>query len=184
MEWPQQSHLGIGGALSRQPARWRYTPEQLAQAVSLSRSVRQVLAHLGLATEGGGAYVTVQKRIRELDLDTSHFLGRGWNRGNVSGMLQSGAIPLELLLTADSPCTSRGRLKSRLLRAGLLENRCQVCGLGPSWQGSPLTLRLDHVNGVPSDNRLENLRMVCPNCDSQLPTFAGRNSRSARGSGE
>lgn len=88
-------------------------------------------------------------------------------------------MPLEQVLIADSTYNST-KLKARSIRAHMLELQCAICGLPPEWHGRPLVLRLDHVNGEHSDNRLENLRLVCPNCDSQLPTFAGRNKRSAR----
>jgi hypothetical protein len=68
-------------------------------------------------------------------------------------------------------------LKRRLLRERLLINRCVECGLEPIWQGKPLVLVLDHVNGDSSDYRLDNLRLLCPNCNSQQDTFAGRNNR-------
>jgi hypothetical protein len=165
--------------------RWRYSPDQLAHAVLTSRSYRQVLAKLGLSMQGGGAYSTLHRRIDVLGLDTAHFVGQGWNVNNVGGKLRSGAIPLGTLLTEDSPCTNFGRLKRRLIAGGFLENQCSICGLPPVWNGSPLVLRLDHINGNRRDNRLENLRMVCPNCDSQLPTFAGRNKgRSAVAPGQ
>lgn len=67
------------------------------------------------------------------------------------------------------------RLKARLIREGVLPNVCAECGLGPQWNGLPLVLVLDHINGVNDDNRLENLRLLCPNCNSQTETFAGRN---------
>jgi hypothetical protein len=66
-------------------------------------------------------------------------------------------------------------LKRRLLKEGVLVNRCSRCGLGPEWQGEPLTMILDHRNGDNRDNRLGNLRLLCPNCNSQQPTFAGKN---------
>lgn len=69
---------------------------------------------------------------------------------------------------------SRNHLKRRLLEEEMLENKCQECGLLNSWNGSPITLQLDHINGVRNDNRLENLRLLCPNCHSQTSTFAGR----------
>jgi len=163
--------------LSACPSRWKYSPEELAAAVASSRSYRQVLGVLGLSQSGGGAYATLQKRVAQMGLDTSHFLGRGWNAKNWTGNLRSQARPLEELLVVDSDYLNTGRLKSRLLSAGLLENRCALCGLPPSWNQRPLVMRLDHVNGIRTDNRLQNLRLVCPNCDSQLPTFAGRNAR-------
>jgi len=70
----------------------------------------------------------------------------------------------------------RTHLKGRLIRAGLLENRCAECGL-TEWRGRSLSIHLDHINGVRGDNRLENLRMLCPNCHSQTETYSGRNLR-------
>ena len=67
------------------------------------------------------------------------------------------------------------QLKKRLLRDALLDDICQICRLSPTWNGKKLNLRLDHINGINNDHRLSNLRMVCPNCDSQLDTFCGRN---------
>ncbi|MGC9992491.1 MAG: HNH endonuclease [Candidatus Cybelea sp.] len=67
----------------------------------------------------------------------------------------------------------------RLVRAGLLGSTCHSCGL-KDWHGRPLSLHLDHINGVRNDNRLENLRMLCPNCHSQTPTYGGRNTRLRR----
>jgi HNH endonuclease len=76
----------------------------------------------------------------------------------------------DLLLTS----RSRNNLKRRLLQTGILENRCAECGL-TEWLGERLTIQIDHINGVRSDDRLENLRMLCPNCHSQTPTYGGRN---------
>ena len=72
---------------------------------------------------------------------------------------------------------SRHNIKHRLLRAGLLENRCEECGL-TEWQGKPLIVHIDHVNGIKNDHRLENLRMLCPNCHSQTETYGGKKHRS------
>lgn len=158
--------------------RWLYTADQLTDAVRQSTSIRQVLTRLGLSNQGGGAYATVRRRIEELGLDTTHFDGRGWNRG-ARYRPPRPATPLSELLSYPSPVTNFGRLKSRLIRDGLLRNVCSVCGAPPVWRDQPLVLRLDHINGIRNDNRLQNLRLVCPNCDSQLPTFAGRNRRRA-----
>lgn len=68
-----------------------------------------------------------------------------------------------------------GKLKKRLLREGVLSEECSECGSGPVWNGKPLTLQLDHTNGVSDDHRLENLRILCPNCHTQTLTYAGRN---------
>ena len=70
-------------------------------------------------------------------------------------------------------CTTY-HLKNRLLQAGLKQNRCEICGIA-EWCGAPLVMALHHVNGDRSDNRLENLQLVCPNCHSQTENFSGRN---------
>ena len=72
---------------------------------------------------------------------------------------------------------SRWNLKRRLIKEGLLENKCEVCNQPPMWNGATLVLVLDHKNGKNNDHRLENLRLLCPNCHSQTPTFAGRARR-------
>jgi len=75
---------------------------------------------------------------------------------------------------------SRGNLKRRLLAEGVLKNECAICGMGGVWQGKPIVHVLDHINGINNDHRPDNLRMVCRNCDSQLPTFTGRNTSRTR----
>jgi len=68
----------------------------------------------------------------------------------------------------------RGPLKKRLLKNGMLKNECYICGIKNEWNGKSLVMVLDHINGINDDNRLENLRMLCPNCNSQQDTFCGR----------
>jgi hypothetical protein len=70
---------------------------------------------------------------------------------------------------------SRKALKRRLYEAGIKARCCELCGQGEEWRGSRMSLILDHINGVPDDNRLENLRIVCPNCAATLDTHCGRN---------
>lgn len=75
---------------------------------------------------------------------------------------------------------SRGNLKARLFEEGLKERRCEMCGQGERWQGRWMSLILDHINGVPDDNRLQNLQVVCPNCAATLETHCGRKNRRER----
>lgn len=84
-------------------------------------------------------------------------------------------IPLEEILVENSKFSNRGQIKRKLFEAGMMENVCSSCGLGPEWNGKPITLQLDHINGVGDDHRIENLRILCPNCHTQTDSFAGRN---------
>lgn len=83
------------------------------------------------------------------------------------------------LLSANAR-VSRGSVKRRLIQEGVLAERCKECGGGTSWNGKPIVLVLDHVNGINNDYREENLRLLCPNCNSQTDTFSGRNVRKLR----
>lgn len=83
-------------------------------------------------------------------------------------------IPLRKILVKGSSYAS-SRLKKRLIAKGLLEEQCSECGLGSEWNGRPLVLQLDHINGVRDDHRLGNLRILCPNCHTQTPTYVSRN---------
>lgn len=82
--------------------------------------------------------------------------------------------PLKEILVENSDYDNRQLLKRRCVAAGLLKDECYECGRGPTWNRKPLTLQLDHINGVSNDNRIENLRVLCPNCHSQTDAFAGR----------
>jgi hypothetical protein len=88
------------------------------------------------------------------------------------------AVPARDLLSGTRPA-SRGQLKQRLLAEGLKSDRCERCGID-EWRGRRLSIVLHHVNGDPSDNRLENLQLLCPNCHALTPNFSGRNRRSRR----
>lgn len=82
--------------------------------------------------------------------------------------------PLEEVMVENSSY-SRGKLRKRLIDNNILEYKCQICGIDDQWNGKSMPLILDHINGKNDDHRLENLRFVCSNCDSQLPTYKSRN---------
>lgn len=165
------SHLPVAvDGRVRMPRRW--TNDDLRDAVLRSRSVAEVLRRLGYQPSGG-MHRYIKGQIRRLGLKTDHFTGQGWAAGtrNRAGFR---ARPLSEILVADSTYLSSGRLRLRLIAAGLKEARCEICGLD-TWRGTSLPLALDHINGDPCDNRLVNLRIVCPNCHALTETWCARN---------
>lgn len=156
--------------------RRRWSDADLIGAVRDSKSVARVIAKLGLVPAGGN-YVQVQRRIAELGLDTSHFTGMGWNVG--MAFRPTPTVPLEEVLVANR-WTGSHLLKKRLVAAGLKQLKCELCGWEERTPDGRIPVELDHINGDRSDNRLENLRILCPNCHSLQPTHRGLNKRSRR----
>ena len=155
-----------------------WTIEQLEEAVKASGSVRQVLAKLGLK-EAGGNYAQIRKYINELGLNIVHFHGQAWNKGlKIEGQYW---YKMEELLVADSSYQSY-KLKQRLFIDGIKTPKCEECGWCKKSPDGRVPLELDHINGNNRDNRLENLRVLCPNCHSLKPTHRGRNRRKNIGS--
>ena len=150
----------------------KYTEEQFIEAVKTSSSVRQVLSKLGLK-EAGGNYSIAKNRIKMLDLDTSHFTGKGWSRGKDLGPRKS--VSDLLVSDAKYPYQSH-KLKLRLIKEGLKTHKCEECGI-TEWRGHPTPIELDHINGDNRDNRLENLRLLCPNCHAQTDNYRGKNKK-------
>ncbi len=123
--------------------------------------------------DAGGNYEQIKKYIAELGIKIAHFKGRAWNKGlSVKGVVR---IPLEKILVKKSFFQSF-KLKKRLFAAKLKPMHCEECGWAKTTADGYLPLELDHINGDRRDNRLENLRILCPNCHSLKPTHRGRNS--------
>lgn len=109
------------------------------------------------------------------------FSKAAWDKARERGEIQSRGyqdltIPLKDILVENSTYQT-SHLKRRLFEQDLLQEQCAWCGLGSSWNGKPISLHLDHINGVNNDHRLINLRVLCPNCHSQTNTYAGRNAK-------
>jgi hypothetical protein len=143
----------------RLPRSW--TDQDLRDAVRQSRSVAEVQRRLGYEPSGG-THRYVKGRIHRLGLNTDHFTGqaRASGRRTTSGFRP---LPLSEILVANSTYLNSGRLRRRLIEERLKQPRCEICGLDTR-QGQPLPLALDNINGDPCDNRLVNLRILCPNC--------------------
>lgn len=149
----------------------KYTDDDLRDAVANNQSYRGVLIQLGIRPAGGN-YETLKKRIENLNLDTSHFRGKGWSKQQTS--VHRKKRSMEEILVKNSTYTTSNHLKKRLLNEGYFEHRCMSCDLD-TWLDQPIPLELDHINGDRRDNRLENLRLLCPNCHALTDTYRGKN---------
>jgi hypothetical protein len=138
-------------------------------------SYSEALRKLGLRPAGGN-HRLFRKYVDEVwCISTEHF---DPNRGRVAKLKRRRPVPLEQVLTSDS-AYNRATLKRRLYEAGLKDRRCELCGQGEEWRGMLMSLILDRINGIPDDNRLENLRIVCPNCAGTLETHCGARTGSS-----
>lgn len=148
-----------------------WTITQLEKAVKKSYSYRSVLLKLNLKPAGGN-YAQIKKYIKENNLVIDHFRGKAWNRGLVG--IGKPRISLEKILRINSNFQSY-KLKKRLLSSGFKKQKCEECGWHKRTADGRIPLELDHINGCVTDNRLINLRILCPNCHSLKPTHRGRN---------
>jgi len=166
----REAHLNASLSECRGQSRIEASDDEIHNAVARSHSYAQALVALSLAP-GGRIQSQFKKRVQSLGLDTSHFWGRGWRRGNSAPVVAP--TPLDDFLVEGRFCNS-GHLRRRLLASRRKEARCEICG-GTRWNDKPIPLELDHINGRREDNRLTNLRLLCPNCHAQTPTYRGRN---------
>jgi len=150
-----------------------WTKQELKKATKKSLSIRQVLFKLNLIPAGGN-YSQIKKYLKLYKIDIQHFKGRGWNKG--MKIIGTPRIPLNKILVKNSNFQSY-KLKNRLFVAKLKLPKCEECGWAKKSNDGRLPVELDHINGDSKDNRLENLRILCPNCHSLKPTHRGRNSR-------
>ncbi|MDT9689267.1 HNH endonuclease signature motif containing protein [Streptomyces sp. P9(2023)] len=161
--------LGVDTShFEREGAKW--TREVLEPVVAVSTSVNEVLRRLGLDLVGGH-HTNISRRIKAYGIDTSHF-----RPPPKAGRSVRKATP-EALLIEQVPSQARrvpgSRLKAALRSTGVTEH-CALCGIEPTWLGYPLPLEVDHIDGNWRNNRIENLRLLCPNCHSTTDTYRGR----------
>lgn len=159
----------------------KYTKEWLQELCKDSYSLAEVLKKAG-RKQGGGAQETLRKKIAEFNIDTSHFTGQLWNKGKTketderiaAATLNKEKYNLEEVFCKNSLVTQKG-LRGYVERHNILEYKCQFCGCDGHWLDTEISLEIDHINGVNNDNRIENLRYLCPNCHATTETYRGKN---------
>lgn len=140
--------------------------ERLREAIENSQSRKEVLEKLGLVPNTS-TYRNLRAAKERFDLELPKYdYGSQLKRTQVKRTDEE-------IFVQNSPYNNRTAIKRRLYESGV-EEKCSDCGIGPEWNGKPLTLQLDHINGVWNDNRRENLRILCPNCHAQTETFSGK----------
>ncbi len=184
-DWPTiQAFYDAGNTPTRCRERYEITPQSWYKAIARGRMIVAADERQRMTARGPGNprydWTAVQNFY-----DAGHsyrecrahfgFCAAAWTNAVDRGVLtaRARAKPIARVIVESR---NRSNLKWRLLQEGLLSNRCEACGL-TEWRGKPLSIQIDHVNGIANDNRLENLRMLCPNCHSQTETFSGRNAR-------
>ena len=148
----------------------RWTRDVLEQAVAASTNRCEVLRHLGLEVVGGH-HTHISRRIKAYGIDTSHFKvptrrGKPWRPRTPEAFLVEQPADRARRVPSD-------RLKWAMASSGVAE-RCALCGTEAVWRGRPLPLEVDHVDGDWRNNRIENLRLLCPNCHSTTDSYRGR----------
>lgn len=145
----------------------KYTKELLSEAAQNSESIAGVLRYLNLK-QAGGTQSHIGRKLKEFEIDTSHFTGARWNKGKTFKRLQKKSEDILIVLPEGSLRPRVKQLRRAMLESGV-EMKCR-CGLTDEWQGAKIVLEVDHIDGNWLNNQLENLRFLCPNCHSQEPT--------------
>ena len=146
-----------------------YAKELLEDKVKDCYSFAELCRRLGLKPEGSNPK-TVRKKMDEFGIDYSHFTGQRWNTNPSNPVYQGKYLPN----LCEHSLLSTSNAKALVYKLGLKENKCEICGIS-EWQGKPLVCELHHINGDSTDNRIENLQILCPNCHSQTENFRSRN---------
>lgn len=143
------------------------TKEELEKIINESKTLAEVMYKLGYSGNRGNSIKGLKNYLDELNIDYSKYINNFYAYSHPQNELKD-------ILVENSSYSNMTRLKKRIINAGLLKNECYICGIN-EWQNKPLVLQLDHINGNNRDNRIENLRLLCPNCHSQTDTWCGKN---------
>ena len=148
-----------------------WSDKDLINAVSLANCLADVISTLGLAR--GGSYNSIKYHLKRLALNTDHFLSIGELQKCARSCIK--VKSKEELFIENGSYNDYKKVKRIIIKENLIEYKCSIC-LIDNWLLKNLTLQLDHINGIKTDNRLENLRLLCPNCHSQTDNFCGKNA--------
>ncbi|GAA2577287.1 hypothetical protein GCM10010304_17760 [Streptomyces roseoviolaceus] len=172
----RMKRLGVDvSQFEREGVKW--TKDVLERAVAASTNMCEVLRHLGLEVVGGH-HTHISRRVKAYGIDTSHFQvptrrGKPWRPRTPEALLVQQPDDRARRVPSD-------RLKWAMTALGVAD-QCVLCGTEAVWRGRPLPLEVDHIDGSWRDNRIENLRLLCPNCHSTTDNYRGRGKGRSQG---
>ena len=150
---------------------YKLTDKEFIDLVKSSLNTSEVLFKLGYTTVGNSwGYAQIKQRMQELNLS-----GKDFRNNTVKSSENHNEASYEDLFCQDSKHT-RTVLRRYIITNNLIPYKCEICGIS-EWNNKKLSLELDHINGVNNDNRIENLRFLCPNCHSQTNTYGSKNKK-------
>lgn len=149
--------------------RIKYTKELLEKNIIDCYSFAELCRRLGLKPKGSNPK-TLRKKMDEYGIDYSNFTGQEWRKNTNNPVYRGKYLPN----LCEHSSLSSSNVKGLVYRLGLKQNKCECCGLS-EWQNKPIVCELHHINGISSDNRIENLQILCPNCHSQTDNFRSKN---------
>lgn len=151
--------------------RIKYSKYLLENNIKDCYSFSELCRKLGLKPEGSNLK-TLKRKLNEYEIDYSHFTGQKWQINTNNPVYRNKYLPN----LCEHSSLSSSNVKNLLYRLNLKQNKCEYCGVS-EWNGKPLICELHHINGEPSDNRIENLQILCPNCHSQTENFRNRSRK-------